>query len=89
MNCHKKSNFFKFHLRKFDGLARCGTKRDSLLRRCRVFCVSKGTRQLVAPRQTYLREAVLLRNSCHCLILSLKTNFQTISATANNLQFGK
>ena len=42
MNCHKKSNFFKFHLRKFDGLARCGTKRDSLLRRCRVFLCLKG-----------------------------------------------
>ena len=53
------------------------------------FCASKGTRQLGAPRQTYLREAVLLRNSCHCLTLSLKTSFQTISAIANNLQFGK
>ena len=50
------------------------------------FFASKGTRQLVAPQMTYLREAVLLRNFCHCLILSLKTSFQTTSDIANNLQ---
>ena len=50
------------------------------------FFASKGTRQLVAPRMTYLREAVLLRNFCHCLILSLKTSFQTTSDIANNLR---
>ena len=49
------------------------------------FFASKGTRQPVAPRVTCLREAVLLRNFCHCLTLSLKTSFQIISAIANNL----